>query len=408
VYSRGRGVALEPAHETVAKAGKSLDAAERKVPAGAEGEPLRRADFFKGGVEREKQEPEAEMRERTTDLSGTRLAATIRDARGELASVSAVPPESAAGEEIAFSQKGLIEPAHAPIVQNAAKDFGAGRLAGKQQVASGPQAQQPPGASPEFLQAKVEPVKEVSSIEDKLKRSVSEGREIAAAHFDLGTPAKAVLTKPAESAKPAEAFEKAGDMLPLYDREKGAPSRDTKEQIAPPEQRRTRYADSNGTLLDLKEAPALEQTQYNFETWGRSFGMTGNLVVGYRVVPGPVPELVLTVKDRTKALAQITKAVADMGGTIHPAGQKEEEATLDLDGAEADVLVITLKTSAYQSLFGGIAAPAQPDDLSTQKPDSRDGAEGTQILSWQERPTTVRVRLIEVSQQIQPQPSPEK
>jgi hypothetical protein len=117
---------------------------------------------------------------------------------------------------------------------------------------------------------------------------------------------------------------------------------------------------------------------------------------------------VLTVKDRTKALAQITKAVADMGGTIHPAGQKEEEATLDLDGAEADVLVITLKTSAYQSLFGGIAAPAQPDDLSTQKPDSRDGAEGTQILSWQERPTTVRVRLIEVSQQIQPQPSPEK
>jgi hypothetical protein len=121
-----------------------------------------------------------------------------------------------------------------------------------------------------------------------------------------------------------------------------------------------------------------------------------------------VPELVLAVKDREKALAEIKKLVAGLGGETEPAALEENKLTLGLGVVLADRIIVKLKASAYKEFNEKLAAAPDSWGLYRSKAELRHAGRATQLSDRKQGTLTFCIRLVEITQQEQTQQGPEK
>ena len=130
---------------------------------------------------------------------------------------------------------------------------------------------------------------------------------------------------------------------------------------------------------------------------------TGN-VVRYRArVEASPPELVLYVRDRTKALDEIRKVVTGLGGEIVEDKEKAAKAIQKAERADT-ALTVTLRPGHYGGLRGQMRRETQSKGSVDRKlGESMTGAGGDSAGAG--GITTLRIRLIEVTQE-KPPPNP--
>jgi len=132
--------------------------------------------------------------------------------------------------------------------------------------------------------------------------------------------------------------------------------------------------------------------------------LNGDAAAAYRYAVGAIPEVVVVVRDRQKALAEIKKMVADLGGTVETAEQREAERLLTRPTAPGDLLVVKLKPDAYRSLLARMvpSAPSEHAGVIEKLPDLYlDLSE--KAHGQEQSPMTFLIRLVEAAQQNQSQ-----
>ena len=156
--------------------------------------------------------------------------------------------------------------------------------------------------------------------------------------------------------------------------------------------------------------------------------MAGNL---YGVSWGIVPELILTVADRKKAVAEITKAVTELGGAVEFPVQRRSVLRARAEMREADLVVVQLNEGAYRKFQERFApSPVAGRDLrhelqipqytgtghprAVQKDDDGDGYTRrsygylAQAIAPREGTVTFLIRLVEVPQASEAEQAPTK
>ncbi len=262
--------------------------------------------------------------------------------------------------------------------------------------------------------------KEARSAGEELERVPGGPEEPAKTHLQTVLAARGVTTDADEGLQHTWHFDRQRDELFMYLGKQGAqktPETENGKEEAPPEaggnQHGVRSRSSRLALQEPQATTGQDQTFSFVQTWGEALNVNGNLVGVTSGVKGAIPELVVIVKDRKKAHAQLKQIVADLGGTIEPAVLHEDEDALGystFSRAYGDALVVKLKPDAYGRLLGRFSVPlrGKRDNLAGKKPESREVAEETQTMPQRQGPMTFRIRLIEVSDQNQPQQLPSK
>jgi len=123
----------------------------------------------------------------------------------------------------------------------------------------------------------------------------------------------------------------------------------------------------------------------------------------YHALGQAVPELVLTVKDRPKALAEIKKLVKDLSGRLEPLVQRGGELVVVVSVSEADLVLVSLTPAAYKEFNRKFAAPRPSRGLSIIESRLEEVAKATQSRGQREDTVTFLIRLVEITPQGQPQ-----
>lgn len=128
----------------------------------------------------------------------------------------------------------------------------------------------------------------------------------------------------------------------------------------------------------------------------------------YYAPGGTVPELVLAVKDREKALAEIRKLVTSLGGETESAAQKGKELTLGVGASLAYHIIVKLKANAYEQFREKLMVRLASWGLSGSKAELRRAGRATQLSDQEEGTVTFCIRLVEIREQEQTQQPPER
>jgi hypothetical protein len=130
-----------------------------------------------------------------------------------------------------------------------------------------------------------------------------------------------------------------------------------------------------------------------------------NFATRYNSISGPVEEVVLQVRNREKAVAEINKIITDLGGTMEADATQALHALGGSGGRKGDFLVVKLKPETYRSFCEKFklippatekARRARGQLQSTQAVRSED-------TSQKEEAITLFIRLIEAGQEKAPQ-----
>lgn len=123
---------------------------------------------------------------------------------------------------------------------------------------------------------------------------------------------------------------------------------------------------------------------------------------------GEAPQLVLGVKDRQKALVEISKMVSDLGGTIESPAWERRAAAKGTGSAEGDFIIVKLKPAAYEQLLQKFAGRGEPRQVRGAELKLRESAEAKEAAAGQPDTVTLLIRLVVITEEPQPQQVPAK
>ncbi len=238
--------------------------------------------------------------------------------------------------------------------------------------------------------------------------------EAAKNHSLPAMPERGTTPEGEEGLQNALQLERAHEELPVNGIEEGVTSAFDEKHGKKREAAWFANGDSRARASDTafqegRETTEHDQTLSFFNFLSSAGRVNGGVLLAWQEAGGEaIPELVLQVKDRKKALAQIKKMVADLGGAVEPATREESKYILASGAAYGDALLVKLKAQAYESVLGRFGVPAQPSVPPATKPESGEAIERTQTTSQRRGPITFIIRLTEVNGQNQPQQSPPK
>lgn len=256
--------------------------------------------------------------------------------------------------------------------------------------------------------------RELRSAGQEVERIPGVAEERAKNHFLAAMPARGTTPEVEEGLQNALQLEKAHEELPVNGIEEGVTQPFDEKHGKRGEAAWFARGDSRARMSDTafqegQETTEQDQTLSFFNFLPSAGRVNGDVLLTWQEAGGgAIPELVLQVKDRKKALAQIRKIVADLGGTVEPATREESKYVLASGAAYADALLVKLKAEAYESVLGRFGVRARAPVVPATKPESGESIEGTQTTSQRRGPITFIIRLKEVSEQSHPQQSPPK
>jgi hypothetical protein len=173
--------------------------------------------------------------------------------------------------------------------------------------------------------------------------------------------------------------------------------------------RARRHETLNGSVQEPMDLTGQVQLQQLDTSLGKTYTLRfGELAKSYSGFGGFVPEIVLYVKDREKAIAEIKKDVADFGGSVNPVlDEAMKNGRVDGD-QKGDVLAVTLSPDRYPSFRDKLLARAKSPQVAGGEPKQITMGSGITGGAAQKADAAVLIiiRLIETGGETQSQEPP--